>query len=258
MQIVLTSRGSQTNTQEYMHAVFAHISHLIGIESIQFGPASPGIFGGQTVIINCKPQGTTVENEGLAKIVAEVVRLHEDLVLEKINIIPAYLLEAIKAKAPDVYEIDRYFAEFAANHDEYCKNLQAANVKRVTVEYVTVGANTISPTGKIATHSQGNDPVSFDPTNAYHCFAAALLGDPKLKNRFKNVNGIQNVHMVLGEGKVSIDFITVATHTVPLPQPAPAAANVNGLVSAFDALNPFVVNLPPEEPYMPRPAATRH
>ena len=136
MQITLTRiRGnSNQDASKDIRTALAHISHKIWIKDIQVMPSdSHSMWSAQSekIVIQCEPQGDTLENEELAQLVEEAISLRGHLTLEKITITPTIIIPCIKQTNEDTYVINTYFAEFLARNDAYRDSILKKNVKEI-------------------------------------------------------------------------------------------------------------------------------
>lgn len=193
--------GFMSSTEQTIRSALAHITDKIWIKSVK--PLDPHGFDAVSTtmpfsmserqdmyVIECLPQGDTLENKELADLVNETLRYNSNITLISISITPTIQVPGIEEIRDNTYKVSPIFAEYLARNDDYRKDITTKNVVEVKFEYRQIDKDTFTPTGKMGTTTKPGE-AGFDPNNIYNCFAFALSNSDFLRKTLLEGNILQ-------------------------------------------------------------------
>lgn len=230
MKILLTVNNNNSpmfafDQTSSIRNLFSSVSHLVWVKKIvsadSFHPSTYNNPGKQ-FLVTCKPQGSTLENEALAREVLNTLGYNGNVTVNKISISPTIQPEAVEKLGENDFSMDPAYGRFMARNDAYRKSLLDENITGANVEYKVIGPGLFKTTGKISTESRklpDNQKGGFNTKNIYHCLSSAISNNEKLRKKLINSDVTRIEIHKENEENIEIDVTSSKSFSIPLSKP---------------------------------------
>lgn len=231
----LTRSIRREEAVQYVRTVFAHLTHMIRIDQIEYSPPARGFMYGSSmqeqIVVHYDVQPLSA-SENIGQAIRDAVALRGDLVLESLEVPrPRMQVAAIQEVEAEVlgshkYSVHPLYAQFLARAPEQCQKIRGTDVVEVKLTFVQDDPEQWRYTGNIATETRRGTPSPAQLlVNPYHRLASvipqsnsAVLRADILSDGFR---GLQIT--VYADGNIAIDTQKAAAsaheHEIPHPRP---------------------------------------